>query len=251
MNLQLAWLFDIDGTLLVTDGAPRECFARALRDSIGVEDDLSDIEFAGRVEPRILADILRKHRVILEHADEARFWNQVFDHMQVAMHPGRGRLLPGVSELLDAVDREPEWAAGLLTGNMTQMARIKLGHFGIAKRFRFGAFGEEATDRNALAVEAVRRVNERFGIPAERCIVVGDTEHDVTCARVAGARVVAVATGRTKRDTLEALEPDLTLDDLTDTRRVLDWAHAITSAPTSSRAASNPPITGPTTVGRK
>ena len=109
----LVWLFDIDGTLLVTDGAARECFARALRDFIGVDDDLVDIGFAGRVEPLILADILRKHRVVLEDGDEARFWNSVFDRMRSVFHAGRGRLLPGVAELLAALEREPAWVARL------------------------------------------------------------------------------------------------------------------------------------------
>jgi phosphoglycolate phosphatase-like HAD superfamily hydrolase len=224
---RLAWLFDIDGTLLVTDGAARECFSRALRDFIGVDDDLRDIGFAGRVEPLILADILSKHRVQLQDGDEARFWNQVFDRMRSALHPGRGRLLPGVRELLGALEQEPDWVVGLLTGNMTQMARIKLTRFGLEGRFRFGAFGEEAPDRNALAVEAVRRAEQRFGIPRARCIVVGDTEHDVACARVAGAKVVAVATGGTSLEQLAALGPDLALENLASTESLLEWARAI------------------------
>lgn len=80
------------------------------------------------------------------------------------------------------------------------MARIKLGHFGIAGRFAFGAYGEQAPDRNALARAAVARVEREHGIAPGRCIVVGDTEHDITCTRAAGARVVAVATGGYRRD---------------------------------------------------
>jgi len=236
--MRLAWLFDIDGTLLVTDGAARESFAAALRDFLGIEDDLRDIGFAGRVEPLILADILRKHRIQLEDGQEARFWNHVFDRMRTSFHPGRGRLLPGVVELLASLEQESDWVPGLLTGNMTQMARIKLERFGIAERFRFGAFGEEAPDRNALAVEAVRRVADRYGVPAERCVVVGDTEHDVACARAAGAKVIAVATGGTSRAELETFAPDLVLDDLTGTERLIEWAREIARSPDGSGAIS-------------
>ena len=224
---RLAWLFDIDGTLLLTEGAARTAFAQAVHEFFGVEDDLGDIAFAGRVEPLILADILAKHGLRLTPADEARFWNLVFDRMRRLLTPTRGRLMPGVLPLLDALAREPGWLLGLLTGNMTEMARIKLGRFGLQDRFAFGAFGEQAPDRDALARAAVGRLEREHGIPAACCIVVGDTEHDVACARAAGARVVAVATGGTAREALEARHPDLMLDDLSDTAGLIAWARGI------------------------
>src|SRR5262245_32907457 len=113
---RLAWLFDIDGTLLITEGAARDSFALALRDRLGIADDLADIAFAGRTEPLILADILRKHAVTFHEGDEAAFWNSVFDHMRNELHDRRGRLLAGVPQLLSAVASEPGWVSGLLTG---------------------------------------------------------------------------------------------------------------------------------------
>jgi phosphoglycolate phosphatase-like HAD superfamily hydrolase len=230
-SLRLAWLFDIDGTLLVTDGAARESFAHAVRERLGVTDDLTDIAFAGRTEPLILADILQKHRAAFRDGEEAHFWNAVFDHMRRIFHDGRGRLLPGVPELLGAVARETAWVAGILTGNMTEMARIKLSRFGLERHFRFGGFGEQAADRDQLARQTVERLRRQFRIPPERCIVVGDTAHDITCARAAGARVVAVATGPSTRAELEAFGPDLALEDLSDADRLLAWARAIQARP--------------------
>lgn len=224
---RLVWLFDVDGTLLLTDGAAREAFSFAVRERLGVEDELRDIAFAGRTDPLILADILSKHGLRPLDGEAPRFWETAYARMETLLTPGRGRLLPGVLALLAAVEEEPGWVAALLTGNTTGMARIKLGHFGIAGRFAFGAFGEEADDRNALARVAVERARERYGVPPERCIVVGDTEHDIACARAAGARVVAVATGIRDRATLAAHEPDLLLDDLSDAGRCLEFARSV------------------------
>ena len=120
--------------------------------------------------------------------------------------------------------------SGLLTGNMTEMARIKLERFRLDGRFAFGAFGEEAEDRNALACVAVSRVAKRYGVPPGRCVVVGDTEHDIACARAAGALAVAVATGERSRAVLEAHAPDLLLDDLADPAPLIEWARRIASA---------------------
>src|SRR5262245_18272858 len=147
--------------------------------------------------------------------------------MRPAFRPPRGRLLPGVAQLLHTIAREPSWVSGLLTGNMTEMARIKLDRFGIRDRFAFGAFGEEAEDRDALARVAVERVARSYGVPPGRCIVVGDTEHDIACARAAGAHVVAVASGQRERAVLEAHRPDLLLDDLADHAQLIAWAQGV------------------------
>jgi phosphoglycolate phosphatase len=226
-TMRLAWLFDIDGTLLTTGGAAREAFALAVRDVLGREDPLRDIDFAGRIEPLILADILAKHGVEPRDGVAERFWDAVIEHMGRVLRPGRGRLMAGVPELLDVIGHEPRWVPTLLTGNMTRMARVKLRHYGIERRFAMGAYGEEAASRDDLARLAVGRIGERHGVPPRRCIVVGDTIHDVGCARAAGARAVAVATGFTPRAALEAREPDLLLDDLRDPAPLLEWAREI------------------------
>ena len=241
--MKLVWLFDVDGTLLMTEGAARDAFALAVSELFPGRDPLGDVAFAGRVEPLILRDILALHGARFDLEEEARFWNSVFSHMRAALGPDRGRLLPGVTSLLDAVDCEAEWVSALLTGNMTQMARIKLARFGIGGRFAFGAFGEEAPDRDALALVAVARARERFGVPPSRCVVVGDTEHDVACARAAGAWAVAVSTGGRSREALEASRPDLLLDDLADPSVLIDWARSLESGVTSRSApAASAPL---------
>ncbi len=230
-SARLVWLFDVDGTLLLTQGAAHEAFVRAVRSEMGIEDALEDIAFAGRTEPLIVGDILAKHGRAFTDGEQERFFAAVVRHMRDVFHPGRGGLLDGVPAVLDAIEREPGWEMALLTGNMTRMAEIKLERFGILERFAFGAFGEEAADRNALACIAVERARERYGVSAARCVVVGDTEKDIACARAAGARVVAVATGSCTRAELERHRPDLLLDDLTSADALLEWARALEREP--------------------
>lgn len=221
---RLVWLFDVDGTLLSTNGASRGIFAEAISRRLGVAADLAGIAFAGRTDPLILRDILARHGVDFAPAEVESFWDEVSEGMRRRLPSSGGRLLPGVPELLDQIAREPGWVSALLTGNTARMARVKLGHFAIHGRFAFGAFGDEAPDRNALACAAVARAQRDYGVPPGRCVVVGDTEHDVACARAAGAQAVAVATGARDRERLAAAAPDLLLDDLTARARLLAWA---------------------------
>jgi len=226
-SARLVWLFDVDGTLLVTDGAAREAFAFAARECLGVDDDLQGIAFAGRTDPLILADILARHGRTAADGLAERFWSTACARMEVLLAPARGRVLAGVPALLARIGEEPGWIRGLLTGNTGVMAALKLGHYGLADHFVFGAFGDQAADRDALARSAVAHAGRTWGVPPGRCVVVGDTEHDVACARAAGAQAVAVATGGRSRAELERCHPDLLLDDLADPAGLLEWAGAI------------------------
>jgi phosphoglycolate phosphatase len=219
----LVWLFDIDGTLLLTKGAGREALMRALLAEYGIEDDLKSIPFAGRTDLLIVGDIAAKHGLDLGDGALRRFFKVVAGHMRTLMDPPRGGLLPGVEALLRAIASEPAWVTALLTGNESEMARIKLEAFGIHDAFAWGAFGDEAPDRNELAKLAVRRAAERHGVPPDRCVVVGDTEHDIACARAAGAKVVAVATGSQSSEVLGACGPDLLVENFESVRPILQW----------------------------
>lgn len=224
----LVWLFDVDGTLLLTEGAGRRAIAAALHERYGIEDDLKHIPMAGRTDPLIVADALRVHAIELDgDGEHTALWGAILSHMRRLMTPPPGGLLPGVAGVLDAVGAHPGWVSALLTGNVREMARLKLGAFGVYERFAFGAFGDEAPDRNALAILAAGRAAERYGVAPERCVVVGDTEHDIACARAAGAKVVAVATGGRSREELAAHAPDLLLDDLRDAAALVAWARGL------------------------
>ena len=226
-RMRLAWLFDIDGTLLLSGGAAREAFVRSVRDCLGRTDPLEEIGFAGRIDPEILAEILAKHGIPPSPELVERFYDRTVEHMAEVLPSRGGNLLPGVLGMLEAVAAEPTWARTLLTGNTTRMAGIKLRHFGIEQYFSMGAFGEQAASRPELALLAVGRVGERYGVPPERCVVIGDTVHDIACARAAGAVVVAVATGQSSRAELETHSPDLVLDDMTQHAALLAWARDI------------------------
>src|SRR5262249_38317593 len=142
-----------------------------------------------------------------------------------------GRVLPGVAELLDRLRDRGDVLVGLLTGNVRDGARVKLGHFGLHEHFTIGGLGAHHFDPDPVAalgdhgwprgvvaggaLAAVGRVLTGAAAPA-RVWVAGGTPLDVRCARAIGARAAAVCTGWHGRDQLAACEPDLLLTDLAD-----------------------------------
>ncbi len=56
-------LWDIDATLISTDGAGDKALKRIVERRFGVADDLHDIEIAGRTDAGIAASILRTYEI--------------------------------------------------------------------------------------------------------------------------------------------------------------------------------------------
>jgi phosphoglycolate phosphatase-like HAD superfamily hydrolase len=223
----LVWLFDVDGTLVHTEGAGRAALEAAFDELFGIANALEGVALAGRTDPLIVGDALARHGRAFANGDQERFWSRAEEHLARLLSPPRGLVLAGVRELLDAIEREPAHVRGLLTGNMRPFARLKLDAFGLFGCFAFGTYGSDGPDRPAMARVAVARAAQRWGVTARRCVVVGDTELDIDCARAAGTRVIAVATGGRSREQLAPHGPDLLLDDLTDAGAILDWTRSL------------------------
>jgi phosphoglycolate phosphatase len=220
-------LFDIDGTLVLTGGAGLRAMNRACEEIAGHSDALAGIPVAGRTDRIILADVVARLGHALDEALLAELRGRYLERLREEIErPGRGikAVMPGVRELLDALDARGDVFVGLLTGNFEEGARIKLEHFDMWRYFRCGAYGDDAADRNALVPFAVERAR-RHGLPdlaSRHIFVVGDTPHDIACARAVGALPVGVATGGFTVDQLRASGADIVFGDLSDTGAFLD-----------------------------
>ena len=219
-------LFDIDGTLVLTGGAGKRAMDRAFEDAFGVADAFADIAMGGRTDRYLIERGLERWSLPVTAESLDRFRDRYLAHLAETIdEPGNGRkgTMPGVGALLDALAARPHVQSALLTGNYAGGARLKLRHFGLWDRFAWGAFGDDHADRDALARAAVAVAparGVRLADPAH-AVVIGDTPFDIACARAAGARVVAVATGGHRLDDLRALEPDLAVETLDDLDAVL------------------------------
>lgn len=224
-----AVLFDIDGTLVHTGGAGHLAFAETFAHEFGIAEISAAVAFAGRSDLAIASELMSVHGVEPSEANWRRFRTSYLGRLRGALERREGRVLPGVVELLDELAALPHAAVGLLTGNIRDGAQEKLSFYGLAGRFAFGGFGDETKERNEIASfalaaaeqHAAGRNGARVQPPLFGAMVIGDTVHDITCARAIGALAVAVPTGGATRDELAAAAPDLLLDDLSDSRPLL------------------------------
>src|SRR5438477_13084457 len=189
-------LFDIDGTLIHSGGAGVEALKRALAERFQIKDDLHDIEIAGMTDSGIVISILKKHKIPATAENVAAFLDSYVHFLSKELPRRKGKLLPGVLELLEKLKSRKHVVLGLLTGNVSRGAQLKLDHYGVWHFFDFGAFADDHQDRNQLGSFAVTRAKEKHGreFSATEIDVIGDTPRDITCGKVFGARTIAVAT---------------------------------------------------------
>ena len=195
-------LFDIDGTMLWTDGAGRSAIRRALATELGIEGPFDEVRFDGKTDPQIIREILE----LADHPNPesegdiaavcARYLELLHDELETRR--SRVRVLPGVREVLGELEGRSQVVLGLLTGNLERGAYLKLTAANLEpERFSVGAFGSDAPHRSDLPAIAVERAVHKHGWTPERenVVIVGDTPADMTCGNGIGARAIGVATG--------------------------------------------------------
>ena len=213
-------LFDIDGTLVDTGGAGRAAFRTAMHAVYGETGPVDTFDFHGKTDPGIVRGLLRavdwEDGQVDERLDE--FWPLYLRELEreLAARDGRVTLYPGVPELLEELRRDPRFELALVTGNVAAGAWQKLTAAGLDGHFRYGAFGSDSEFREDLPPVALRRAREHLGrrVEPEEAWIIGDTPEDIRCARSAGVRVVAVATGRHDLEQLARHDPDRLVPDL-------------------------------------
>jgi phosphoglycolate phosphatase-like HAD superfamily hydrolase len=208
-------LFDIDGTLVRKAGPHhREALVAAIRTVTGLETTTEGIPVHGMLDPDILTQMLL--RAGFDAGRVSPLLPALFQAAEEAYLTGipdlTGKRCPGVVPVLEGLT-ERGAVLVLVTGNLTRIGWHKLERAGLRQYFRFGAFGEMAATRGDLARLAIERARGEYEI--DRISLIGDAMQDVLAARQNAIRSIAVRTGITPAEELEAAAPDLILDDLT------------------------------------
>jgi len=216
-------LFDIDGTLLNTGGAGQSAMEKTLAAEFGMTRPIEGISTAGRTDRGITQDLFKFYDIVMSDENWDRFHDRYTDNLKAALNGSPGQILPGIPELLAALQARDDVTMGLLTGNFEHGARIKLEHYALDEFFEFGGYGDHHADRDDIARDVFRVLQSRHGddIDTDRVWVIGDTPHDVQCGRAIGARVAAVGTGMFALETLAESQPDHLFEDFSEYERLL------------------------------
>lgn len=220
-------LFDIDETMVSSDGAGRRALEAAMSAVLKKPISSEGHSLSGKTDPQICREILSSQGYSDEQITESldSIYEAYVPLLEEEVRTAREfRIHTGVVELLDRLKALPEAYLGLLTGNIERGARIKLKPFNLNQYFSFGAFGSDSHNRMDLPKVAHDRAATLFKQPftVADIVIIGDARNDVLCAQGYGAKSVAVCTGKTPKETLVELKPNYLFDNLGDTDKVIE-----------------------------
>lgn len=217
-------LFDIDGTLLLGGRLGRKAIQSAGKIVFGESFTTQGLDAAGKIDLQIYEELIDLNPSLAIREQHNKFKESYFEQLELSLAELEQQLvLPGVFALLAGL-REVNTSLGLLTGNYTKAAPIKLNAAGIDPTwFSITAFGDEALSRGELPPIAMKKYEAHFGeIAPHEVVIIGDTPRDVACAHANGCYALAVATGKWSFNELQDTGANKVLQDLSDTHDVLE-----------------------------
>jgi len=213
-------LFDIDGTLLLTGGAGKIAFEEAFEELFEIPDSWGDLDPHGKTDPAIFDEVAQRKLGRLLTAGESDLLMELYEELFEAhiLRSPRFELMPGVAEILEYLSKDPTLFLALATGNFEGAGHMKLKRGKIDHYFQTGGFGNDARERDKILLAAVQYSEElaRKSFEKNRIFVIGDTEHDISAAKKAGLRSIAVLTNGRTHQHFQQDPPDYILQDLTD-----------------------------------
>jgi phosphoglycolate phosphatase-like HAD superfamily hydrolase len=212
-------LWDIDHTLVETRGVGTQLFLAAFERVTGKPINRV-VRAHGHTEPDVFADTARACGVEPSAELFARFANELatLHWREIDWLRRQGRPLPGAAAALELLAKEAGIAQSVVTGNVRGVAAAKLHAYRLGGWLDgdIGGYGSDDRDRARLVDIARGRAGIRHGVvfAGRATVVIGDTAADITAARSAGAAVIAVASGYSTLDVLQAGRPDVALAEL-------------------------------------
>ncbi len=211
-------LFDVDGTLIKQWDKVPSPSAMLIKTYFNLDFKNSSFSGDGMTDRQILIEKLRLLEV-KNPEEDSRLETALSGYAAITeeiMKKFVVEPIPGV-ELLIKLLLNKGVTLGLLTGNTEGRARIKLEKVGLWHYFKLGAFGQFTTNRSELVGIAIGEA-KKVGIMVtkENVFVIGDTVRDVQCAKAAGVKSIAVATGKQAAKTLAAEKPDFLFNNFSD-----------------------------------
>jgi len=229
-------LWNVDLTLVDFTIITREAYAEAFRRVIG-RPMVRPAPAMGRPESEIIFETLAINGVVAEDGHLPRF----AEALTAAFAARRdrlakeGRAMLGALDALKAVARIDGVVQSVLTGSLKDNAVLKLAAFGFDRYLdvEIGGYGEEVYPKATLLQVAQGRAARKYGhaFSAADTVLIGDSVRDVQAARIGGASMIAVASGRSTAGELSQAGADVVLPDLSDPAEVVAAVTRLTGPP--------------------
>ncbi|BAW30895.1 MAG TPA: HAD family hydrolase [Methanothermobacter sp.] len=186
-------LFDIDKTLLIGSHCHFYSFKQAFKDLYGADITLNIPNLQGMTDKQIIYQLAKKNNIKIREFNN--IMERIVYHYKKNVKREKIKPLNGTSQLLETLE-DMGTPMGIVTGNIEDIAWIKLKKAKFKKYFNFGGFGNEGCQRSTILQLALKRAEKTLNkINPKKTILVGDTPRDMQAGKKVGTLTVGVATG--------------------------------------------------------
>jgi phosphoglycolate phosphatase-like HAD superfamily hydrolase len=181
-------IFDIDGTLTVTDRVDDICFVQALADAHGITGVSTHwAEYPHTTDSAITSHIFQER---FNRAPEEAELVKFKSHFVGLLEDYRAKdsslfgEIAGASSMLRRLNQEPEWRVAIASGGWRVSATLKLKTAGIEVNDYPAAFADDGLSREEILQTAVMKAQTLYRRNNfDRVVSVGDGLWDVRSAR--------------------------------------------------------------------
>jgi phosphoglycolate phosphatase-like HAD superfamily hydrolase len=209
IRTKLIW--DIDGTLLRTNGAAAIPFSKAVSDFAGVNVEIDRKNLSGFTDYEIAMHLLDSHNISFEMKNITQILNEYVRNLPQSLETIGVEIINTIDQVLEKLFQTPDIDLLIGTGNCLAGAKVKLEHVNLKKFFLdkdFYVSSEIDWNRDMIIQKAKNSLSIN-----EIGIVIGDSPRDIKSAKKSGLYVIAVPTGAHSRDELESIGPTFTLNE--------------------------------------
>jgi phosphoglycolate phosphatase-like HAD superfamily hydrolase len=208
IRTKLIW--DIDGTLLRTNGAAAIPFSKAVSDFAGVNVEIDRKYLSGFTDYEIAMHLLDSHNISFEMKNITQILNEYVRNLPQSLETIGVEIINTIDQVLEKLFQTPDIDLLIGTGNCLAGAKVKLEHVSLKKFFldeNIYYSSEIDWNRDLVIQKAKKSLSKN-----EIGIVIGDSPRDIKSAKKSGLSVIAVPTGAHSRDDLESNCPTSSLN---------------------------------------
>ena len=207
-NFKLFW--DIDGTLLRTNGAAAKPFAFAVSELIGKEVVIDRKQMSGLTDYEIAKKLLESSNKKIDLKKISRMLDVYCELLPESLKVGNVEKVGKINETLEMLSGIKTIKISIGTGNCLSGLNVKLSHVELLHFFDLDDIfyaSEINWSRELIMEQAFKSLDlDQVGI------VIGDSPRDIEVAKKSKLKVVAVTSGAHTKNELMAHGPDAILD---------------------------------------
>ncbi len=201
-KVRIFW--DIDGTLIRTNGAAAIPLKNAIMNYLGTSIELDRKKLSGFTDYEIVQSIFKNLNEEIEISEIDKILAEYSSKLAINLEVGKAEQINEISEVLLELENSDEYENAIATGNCYLGAIAKLTHIDLIKYFK-PEFLFHATPLNSSRDQIIATAKKSLG-NNQLGIVVGDSPKDIASAKKNNLRVLAVATGMHSEEELRKIQ---------------------------------------------